>query len=345
MNGLTLNILGPFDAALNSQPLLKFRTNRVQALLVYLATEWSLGTTTHRREGLLDLFWPGMLEEAAYRNLRQTIYQLKKAVPDQAGANETVQSFVVADRKIIGLNPDYPFEFDTVRFRQLLRGQPAQWAEAVGLYRGEFLSDFSLPDAEPFEQWSRMRRAAYRQQALDTLASLADHYLDHGFPEKSLPFARRQIELDDLRETGYRQLMGGLAAAGRKNEALAVFGELHNYLNQELGVPPDLETKALHDAIYADEHRSGSRPGGRLRSYELGEQIGAGSFGAVYRAEQPSVGREVAIKIILPKYANDPDFIRQFEAEAQHIARLEHPHIVPLYDYWREPNNAYLVMR
>ncbi|WP_420643885.1 protein kinase domain-containing protein [Candidatus Leptofilum sp.] len=45
------------------------------------------------------------------------------------------------------------------------------------------------------------------------------------------------------------------------------------------------------------------------------------------------------------KYADDPDFIRRFEAEAQTIARLEHPYIVPLYDYWREASGAFLVMR
>src|SRR5262249_52372920 len=44
-------------------------------------------------------------------------------------------------------------------------------------------------------------------------------------------------------------------------------------------------------------------------------------------------------------YANQPDFIRSFEQEAQLVARLEHPHIVPLYDYWRDPDGAYLVMR
>jgi serine/threonine protein kinase/DNA-binding XRE family transcriptional regulator len=83
----------------------------------------------------------------------------------------------------------------------------------------------------------------------------------------------------------------------------------------------------------------------RLGSYELREQLGAGGFGVVYRAEQPAVGREVAIKIILPERANHPEFIRRFEAEAQLVARLEHPHIVPLYDYWRDPSGAYLVMR
>src|SRR5436309_11646983 len=82
-----------------------------------------------------------------------------------------------------------------------------------------------------------------------------------------------------------------------------------------------------------------------VKGYELREQIGEGGYGVVYRAYQPTVGREVAVKIILPEHANHPDFIRRFEAEAQLVARLEHPHIVPLYDYWREPSGAYLVMR
>ncbi len=43
--------------------------------------------------------------------------------------------------------------------------------------------------------------------------------------------------------------------------------------------------------------------------------------------------------------ANLPTFVRRFEVEAQLVARLEHPHIVPLYDYWRDPSGAYLVMR
>jgi WD40 repeat protein/serine/threonine protein kinase len=85
--------------------------------------------------------------------------------------------------------------------------------------------------------------------------------------------------------------------------------------------------------------------GQSIRGYELHERIGQGGFGTVYRAYQTVVEREVAIKIILPEHANDPDFIRRFESEARLVARLEHPHIVPLYDYWREPGMACLVMR
>lgn len=90
---------------------------------------------------------------------------------------------------------------------------------------------------------------------------------------------------------------------------------------------------------------SESITGRTIKGYELRELIGEGGFGAVYRAYQPLVNREVAIKIILAQHANRPEFVRRFETEAQLVARLEHPFIVPLYDYWREPSGAYLVMR
>ena len=82
-----------------------------------------------------------------------------------------------------------------------------------------------------------------------------------------------------------------------------------------------------------------------IKSYEIEYLIGTGGFGAVYRAKQAVVEREVAIKIIWPAFANHPNFIRRFEAEAQLVAGLEHPYIVPLYDYWRDPDGAYIVMR
>ena len=82
-----------------------------------------------------------------------------------------------------------------------------------------------------------------------------------------------------------------------------------------------------------------------LKGYQLEDRIGSGGYGAVYRAWQTTLGREVAVKIILPGFASDPDFIRRFETEAGLIARLEHPHITPLYDFWRDPQGAYLVMR
>ena len=93
------------------------------------------------------------------------------------------------------------------------------------------------------------------------------------------------------------------------------------------------------------EVSAGPEAGRTIRGYELAARLDEGQFGVIYRAYQPSVGRDVAVKVIRPEWANHPEFIRRFNAEAQLIARLEHPYIVPLYDYWREPDGAYLVLR
>ena len=85
--------------------------------------------------------------------------------------------------------------------------------------------------------------------------------------------------------------------------------------------------------------------GQEIQGYDLMERIGSGGFATVYRACQSTIGREVAVKVILPNHANKPEFIRRFEIEAQLVARLEHLHVVPLYDYWRGPDGAYIVMR
>ncbi len=82
-----------------------------------------------------------------------------------------------------------------------------------------------------------------------------------------------------------------------------------------------------------------------IKGYIVQNHIGNGAFGDVYQATRPVIGGDVAIKVIKSEHANQPDFIRRFESEAQLIAHLDHIHIVQLYDYWRDPDGAYLVMR
>lgn len=89
----------------------------------------------------------------------------------------------------------------------------------------------------------------------------------------------------------------------------------------------------------------GDGRGGPLPGYELRGEIGSNAFSAVYRAYQASVGREVAVRVFNSELVSDPRFIRRFEAVAQRIASVEHPHLLPMLDYWREPGRAVLVHR
>ncbi|MBE2268155.1 MAG: protein kinase [Anaerolinea sp.] len=82
-----------------------------------------------------------------------------------------------------------------------------------------------------------------------------------------------------------------------------------------------------------------------IKGYDLREYLGAGRAGAVYAALDTALDREVAIKVIDPQFANQPQFIRLFESNLRHIARLEHPHVVPIHDFWRDQDSAAVVMR
>jgi serine/threonine-protein kinase PpkA len=73
----------------------------------------------------------------------------------------------------------------------------------------------------------------------------------------------------------------------------------------------------------------------RIAGYTLVREIGQGGMSTVYLAEQESLGRKVAIKVMLPEALTDEVSRRRFENEARTIARLDHPHIVGIYDVGR----------
>ncbi|MFZ4827779.1 MAG: protein kinase domain-containing protein [Phototrophicaceae bacterium] len=85
--------------------------------------------------------------------------------------------------------------------------------------------------------------------------------------------------------------------------------------------------------------------GTRLGPYEIVELVGKGGMATVYRAFHPNVERFVAVKVIHTNFQADPDLLERFLREAQLVARLEHPHILPLYDYDGRNTPPYIVMR
>jgi serine/threonine protein kinase len=85
--------------------------------------------------------------------------------------------------------------------------------------------------------------------------------------------------------------------------------------------------------------------GQTLGQYRLVERIGRGGMATVYKAYQPSLDRYVAVKVLPTYLAHDPDFAARFRREARAIARLNHPHILPVHDFGQEGELSYIVMR
>ncbi|HXM77436.1 MAG TPA: protein kinase, partial [Thermoanaerobaculia bacterium] len=84
-------------------------------------------------------------------------------------------------------------------------------------------------------------------------------------------------------------------------------------------------------------------PGTRLGPYEILVPIGAGGMGEVYRAKDPRLGREVAIKVLPASFSADPDRLRRFEQEARAASALNHPNIMSIYDVGEDARSPYVV--
>ena len=83
----------------------------------------------------------------------------------------------------------------------------------------------------------------------------------------------------------------------------------------------------------------------RLGRYEIFSELGIGGMGKVYHARDPRFKRDVAVKVLPREFMHDPQFGARFEREATTIAALEHPSILPVYDYGDQDGQPFLVMR
>lgn len=84
--------------------------------------------------------------------------------------------------------------------------------------------------------------------------------------------------------------------------------------------------------------------GKQLGPYQVVASLGEGGMAAVYKAYQPGMERYVALKILPRHFASDPLFVGRFEQEAKVLAKLQHPHILPVFDFGQADGYSYIVM-
>ncbi|WP_119071297.1 nSTAND1 domain-containing NTPase [Aggregatilinea lenta] len=329
---LEIRTLGGLSICLSGKLITGFDSRKAPALLVYLACT----RCSHPREELAEFLWEERSQTQALSNLRVALTSLRR----------TVGPFMSITRQSVGIHWDGDVWLDAAAFETRLNTagtDVARLAEAVDLYSGDFLAGFYI-DSTAFESWATRERERLRLVVMDGLDRLAVRHTELGSFQAGISAATRLLGLDPLREESHRLLIDLLWKSGQRAKALDQYTICRQVLIDELGIEPSAETTGLFERVRAGEQPS-PQVRQAIRGYIIRDCIGVGGFGEVYRAWQPVVDREVAIKVIRPGYANQPDFIRRFETEAQLVAQLEHPHIVPLYDFWREPDGAFLVTR
>ncbi|MBN1140120.1 MAG: AAA family ATPase [Anaerolineae bacterium] len=237
---LAVSLLGPFEVSLDGKAIAEFHSDKVRALLAYLAVE---AGRPHRRETLAGLLWPDYPERSARTNLSNALSHLRTVLHDR----EMVPPCLTVEREVIRFNAEGDHQIDVLAFETLVDSR--QWEQAVALYRGSFLEGFSLADSPPFEQWTLVMRERLQRQMMTALEGLAAAAEARGDTAGAQAAARRQLELEPWHEGAHRALMRALALSGERASALAQYETCARILKQELDVAPDAETTQLYQAI------------------------------------------------------------------------------------------------
>src|SRR6266540_3607332 len=236
---LSIQLLGIPLLLLDGEPL-SISRRKSRALLFYVAAH----TAPVAREQVLALFWPDHDRTSAQQILRTSLHGLRKAL----GAALRVSDNALA------LAPDV--DVDTRRFESYLvtpSGDLETLAATLALYRGDFLAGFSVPDVEDFDDWIAATRERYRQLELRGLVMLAQLQVErHDYPA-ALDSLARALALNPLQEDIQRAAMRAEYLSGDRAGAIRRYEQLRRLLDDELGVPPMDDTRALYDAIIKDE--------------------------------------------------------------------------------------------
>lgn len=265
---LSISLLGPFTAELNGQPLRGFRSNKVRALLAYLAVEshrpWSRAT-------LAGLLWSELPEQSAQSNLRNALSNLRKVIGDARAK----PPFLRITETTLQINPSADCHLDLREFLDLASPEEARHGadpgradisnleRALSLYRGEFLEGFSV-DSAPFEEWILTTREQLRQKLLQALRRLALAHEGLGELAEAFETTRRYLELEPWDEAAYRYQMRILSLRDQRGAALALYETCCSRLARDLGIKPEAETVQLYEQIR--DGRDGAVPHASLRS-------------------------------------------------------------------------------
>lgn len=250
---LQFSLLGPFQVWRGDARLDASLTGRLtRELLAFLVLERDRFVPAER---LIDIFWPHLGVTAAANNLQGVVLRLRRWL--EPGLRRGRDS-----RHLATEGEGYRFlaagcRLDLDEFAQAAHaGQAAlcsddlQKARAVlqrarDLYRGELVSDM------PYAEWAFPARERLREDHFHTQEALGQVCLRLGAYDETLAVAHQARAVDPLRESFVRQQMQARAGLGERAEALAVCNDFQRLLDQELGLEPSEETRALREAILA----------------------------------------------------------------------------------------------
>ncbi|KAA3663681.1 MAG: hypothetical protein DWQ04_09555 [Chloroflexi bacterium] len=253
VNRLEVSLLGSFQITINEQLLTNFESDKARALLAYLVIE---ANHSHRREALAALLWSNKPTSAARNNLRQTLYRLRKTICDY----EKISPYFIITPKEIQFTHNNNTWVDVHIFNRSIQVYKTELPEitpqsadlliqAVGLYRSNLLSGFTLANCPEFEWWLMAKRERYHRLALESLQHLTHYFICREDYDRAIHYAQHQIEREPWFEPAHRSKMLALALVGQTADALYQFEQCQQILLQVLDIQPALQTRRLAEKI------------------------------------------------------------------------------------------------
>jgi DNA-binding SARP family transcriptional activator/TolB-like protein len=223
---------------------------RERVLLAYLALSPNY---RQPRRKLVTLLWGDAADETTLDNLRNCLWNLRKALGD------TEHRVVASDGEDIVLDAS-AFEVDALAFRGLAAqsGRP-ELEEAAQLYSGEFLDGLVI-ESDEFESWRRAESSRYGDQAIDVLTRLMTQLSGCGEAERAIAMGERILRLEPLHEAAVRRLMRHYSECGRRGAAIQLYRTLADTLRTELDAQPEAETRLVFAEIARGGEEQTSTP-------------------------------------------------------------------------------------
>lgn len=259
---LAINMLGPVEVFRDPARMAKegWRLSKSLHILCYLGSR-----RNHRapKETLVDLFWGAADEDTVAKNFHPTISHMRKAL----NTGQVVKKdFVLYREGAYSLNPQFRYRLDTEEFERLLAearearrtggadGSASLLAEAIKLYRGDFLEEF-------YYNWIGDLQSYYRDLYLEALKELIgyhaerasldrpSHDADSKDQELIIRYGQMLLARDAYQEDVHCSVMEAFVQSGNRAAAIEQFDGLRKLLRRELGVDPLPATIAKYEAL------------------------------------------------------------------------------------------------
>jgi DNA-binding SARP family transcriptional activator/energy-coupling factor transporter ATP-binding protein EcfA2 len=230
---LEVKLLGGFDLSFEGEAV-DLNSRPAQALLAYLLL--SAGTQ-HRRERLAALLWPDADEDSARQNLRNNLWKLNKTLGE---------GFIKADKVSVGMSDSSAYRLDVDQLENADESSSDSLINAVSVYKGELLPGF-------YEEWVMLERERLQAIFDSKMQLLLDLLLRENRWRDLISWGEKWIALGHIPEPAYRALMTAHARLGDLAATAATYQRCVKMLQDELGVEPSAETKALYQELLRAE--------------------------------------------------------------------------------------------